>query len=277
MTSATTPAKTAPGNAAPKKSARQLEWDRQYAVHERIEALLCGKDPKAGGKLVAHLHGPDGIRFFRRMSTGIDRPGGGVGAYLSFAEACHHYDRVDILRAVYLAGPPQWLKDIVPLTAQPLKSDPSKLESKDKLNRRQFKALGFRLPKLDATRDWVAPGDWLNALCVRQFAMGHLPVHRSVLSIATDRIDHRTRLFLDFYLDTKADGAIRLDDGVFDLRFGLLNEPTAEVKAIIRELQMRRAMTASEKAAPAGVPTSAQLEIALEPAPQRRTSRRSSL
>lgn len=271
MTTPTASIKTAAKKAAPKKSARQLESDLQYAAHRRIEALLSGKDPKAGEKLVGHLHGPDGMRFFRRMSTGIERPGGVIGAYLSFAEACHYYDRVDILRAVYLAGAPQWLKDIVPLKPQPLKSDPNKLESKDKLNRRQFKALGFRLPRLDAT------GDWLNALCMRQFAMGHLPVHRSVLSIAIDPIDERTRPFLNFYLDTKADGVAMLDDGVFDLRFNLLDaQETSEVTAILRELQMRRAMTNAEKAADAASPP-AQSAIAAEHSPHQRPPRRAGL
>lgn len=258
-----------PQVAAPKKSARQLEWDRQFAVNEEIDALLSGSDPNAGAKLVNLLHGPNGQRAFKRMSNGIDTPRGIVGAYKSFAEMCHHFNRVDILRAVYEAGPPQWLKDIVPLTAQPLKTDPTKLESKDKLNRRQFSKLGFRLPKLGAEGDWLSAGGWLNALCVRQFALNHLPVHRSVFSIATDVIDDRTRPFLELHLDTLSKKT-KLDGEVFDLNFTLLKpNEMAEVQAIIRELQMRRTVDAAASAAPT-------LEPATSESP-RRTTRRAGL
>lgn len=130
------------------------EHRRREAVRNEVEALLKSRAKSAGPKLVQLLHGAeDGLRAMDALTTGLvnNRDKTGAGPCLTLAEMCFYRKRPDILRAVYEAGPPQWLKDIPRLDADPTDSPDAQFE----LQGIQFNQLGFRLPELRTQRDWM--------------------------------------------------------------------------------------------------------------------------
>lgn len=130
------------------------EHHRREAVRNEVEALLKSRAKSAGPKLVQLLHGAeDGPRAMDALTTGLvnNRDKTGAGPCLTLAEMCFYRRRPDILRAVYEAGAPQWLKDIPRLDVDPSDSPGAQFE----LRGIQFNLLGFRLPELETQRDWM--------------------------------------------------------------------------------------------------------------------------
>lgn len=106
---------------------------------------------------------------------------------LSFAQMCHAFDCPDILRAVYEAGPPEWLKDIQ-------RDNTDKALSLRQVKWRQaqqFERDGFRPPVLKK------PGDWMRALESFQQKWDKPLHHCSLYRVVCKRPDDRSRPFLD--------------------------------------------------------------------------------
>lgn len=159
-------------------------------ARRHIHAMFRAEDLDAPARLVALLRGEGhsqvGPFCFAAITTGL-RCADDDLELLSFAEMCHAIDRPDILRAVYEAGPPQWLKDM-------RRDDTDKalsMRQKRWRQAQQFERDGFRLPVLKK------PSDWMRALETFQVAWDKQPQHRSLYKVASDRLDSRTHPFLE--------------------------------------------------------------------------------